>query len=256
MFPEELIYAAGIHPVQIYPLLEEMITEADAHLQTFLCSYVRAVWDQLIKGKAPYLDGIIIPRSCEAVTFLYQTWKRNNPLPFTDYINVPWKRSENTILFFTKELERIKNHLETFTGKEISNEAIGNAIAIHNRHRSLMRRVYDLQKAESPPFSGLETFQMAMSGFLLDKEEHLKLMEQVFTEIDKRPTPSKSNVRLLLSGGCVIDVTALGNDRILRGLHCCGRCHQRRQGLCAYRGGRTRSPCIPGPSLCIGSLRV
>ena len=185
--PEELIYAAGLHPVQIYPLLQEMITEADAHLQSFLCSYVRATWDQVIKGKASYLDGIIIPRSCEAVTFLYQTWKRNHPLPFTEYLNVPWKKSENTILFFTKELERVRNHLETFTGKKISNESLEEAIALYNRHRSLMRKVYDLQKADSPPFSGLEILQMAMSGFLLDKEEHSQLLEQALRKSSKGP---------------------------------------------------------------------
>ena len=205
VFPEELIHAAGLHPVQIYPLLQEMITDADAHLQSFLCSYIRATWDQVIKGKASYLDGIIIPRSCEAVTFLYQTFKRNNPLPFTEYINVPWKKSENTILFFTKELERVKDHLETFTGKRISDESLEEAIVLYNRHRSLMRKAYDLQKIESPPLSGLETLHMAMSSFLLDKEEHLRLMERVFTEIDERPAPSESGIRILLSGGCVID---------------------------------------------------
>ena len=203
--PEELIYAAGLHPVQIYPLFQEMITEADAHLQSFLCSYVRADWDQVVKGKASYLDGIIIPRSCEAVTFLYQTWKRNNPLPFTDYLNVPWKKSENTILFFTKELERVKHNLETFIGEEISRDSLKTSIALYNRHRSLMRKAYDLQKSESPPFSGLEILQMVMSGFILDKKDHSQLLEQLFAELPERPAPSQTDVRLLLSGGCVID---------------------------------------------------
>jgi benzoyl-CoA reductase/2-hydroxyglutaryl-CoA dehydratase subunit BcrC/BadD/HgdB len=33
VFPEELLYAAGIHPVQLYPGLQESITLADDHLQ-------------------------------------------------------------------------------------------------------------------------------------------------------------------------------------------------------------------------------
>ena len=40
--PEELIYAAGLHPVQLYPHSRGLITEADAHLQSYLCSYLRA----------------------------------------------------------------------------------------------------------------------------------------------------------------------------------------------------------------------
>ena len=118
--PEELIYAAGLHPVRLFPHFNDLITVGDSYLQTYLCSYLRADWDQIIKGKFSYLDGAIIPRSCEAVTFLYQTWKRHNPYQFIDYINVPWKRSENAISFFAKELGRIKRNLEKFTGKEIS----------------------------------------------------------------------------------------------------------------------------------------
>jgi bzd-type benzoyl-CoA reductase N subunit len=203
--PEELIYAAGLHPVQIYPHFNELITEADGHLQSYLCSYLRASWDQILKGKYPYLDGAIIPRSCEAVTFLYQTWKRHNPFRFIDYLNVPWKRSANTIRFFVKELERVKKKLEAFTGKEISRDSLNKAIELYNSHRALLRKAYDLRKAESPPISGSEAINMVMSGFILDKREHKQLVERFLTEVVQTPTPPKADVRLLVSGGCVID---------------------------------------------------
>jgi benzoyl-CoA reductase/2-hydroxyglutaryl-CoA dehydratase subunit BcrC/BadD/HgdB len=165
--PEELIYAAGLHPVQLFPFYNESITVGDAYLQTFLCSILRADWDQIKKGKHPFLDGAIIPRSCEAVTFLYQTWKRHNPYQFIDYINVPWKRSENTISFFAKELGRVKKNLEKFTGKEISKDSLQNAIKVYNRNRELLRTAYELRKSEAPPISGSEAIHMVMSSFLL-----------------------------------------------------------------------------------------
>ncbi|MFH1240857.1 MAG: 2-hydroxyacyl-CoA dehydratase family protein [Pseudomonadota bacterium] len=203
--PLELIYAAGLHPVQINPYFDESITAADSHLQSYICSYLRASWDQIVKGKYPYLDGAIIPRSCEAVTFLYQTWKRHNPFRFVDYLNVPWKISTNTIWFFTKELQRLKKDLEIFTGKKISGDSLNEAIEIYNRHRRLLRKAYDLRKAESPPISGLEALHMVMSGFILDKIEHNQLMEQLLTEVLRGPARPKADVRLLVSGGCVID---------------------------------------------------
>ncbi|MDD5171064.1 MAG: 2-hydroxyacyl-CoA dehydratase family protein [Syntrophales bacterium] len=203
--PEELIYAAGLRPVRLFPYLDDPITMGDAHLQTYLCSNVRAVWDQVIKGKYPYLDGVIIPRSCEAVTFLYQTWKRHNPYPFIDYINMPWKRSENAIDFFAKELGRIKNDLEGFTGKEISEDSLRNAIKVYNRNRELMRKICELRQGESPVISGTEAFRVIMSGFVLDKEEHSKLMEALLAELSGRSRGPKENVRLLITGGCVID---------------------------------------------------
>lgn len=203
--PEELIYAAGLHPVRLFPYFDDPITKGDAYLQTYLCSYVRADWDQIIKGKYPYLDGVIIPRSCEAVTFLYQTWKRHNPYQFIDYMNVPWKRSGNAISFFAKELSRVKKDLEQFTKREISEESLRNAIAVCNRNRELLRKVYDLRKGESPPLCGAEAFSVVMSSFVLDKEEHSGLMEQLLSELAQRSQPPRVDIRLLISGGCVID---------------------------------------------------
>ena len=204
--PEELIYAAGLHPVRMSPYFDDSITLGDSYLQIYICSYLRAEWDQIIKGKCSFLDGAIIPRSCEAVTFLYQTFQRHNPYPFIDYINVPWKRSDNTISFFAKELGRIKKNLEAFTGKEIAEDSLLNAIKVYNRNRELLRKVYGLRKEEKPPISGSEAIDVVMSSFLLDKEEHSGLLEQLLTELSKRPQRSKADIRLLISGGCVVDL--------------------------------------------------
>ncbi|MGD9031868.1 MAG: 2-hydroxyacyl-CoA dehydratase family protein [Desulfobacteraceae bacterium] len=204
--PEELIYAAGLHPVRISPYYEDSITVGDSYLQIYLCSILRADWDQIIKGKYSFLDGAIIPRSCEAITFLYQTWKRHNPYPFIDYINVPWKRSDNAISFFAKELGRVKKNLEAFTGNEISEDSLLNAIRVYNRNRELLRKVYDLRKVEAPPISGSEAIHVVMSSLLFDKEEHNGLLEQLLKELAKRPQRPKADIRLLISGGCVIDL--------------------------------------------------
>ena len=205
VIPEELIYAAGIHPVRLFPYFDDSITLADSQLQTFLCSYLRAEWDQIVKGKYPYLDGALIPRSCEAVTFLYQTWRRHNPYQFIDYINVPWKRSENAISFFAKELGRVKKDLEKSTGREISKDSLSSAIEVYNRNRELLKKVHDLRKSKPPFISGLQAYHVVMSSFVLDKREHNGLLEQLLTELSRRPQSLKAEVRLLLSGGCVID---------------------------------------------------
>ena len=210
VFPEEILYAAGTHPVQLYPQLHEPITLADDHLQLYLCAYLRAEWDQILKGNRAYLDGAIIPRSCEAVTFLYQTFKRHNPFEFIDYLNVPWKKSANTLWFFTKELQRVKMNLENFIQREITVDALTNAITLHNENRTLLKKALGLQKAGNPPFSAHDIFNMVMSGFVLDKKEHTQMMAALLSHVEEAVTVSKpSPVRLLLSGGCVIDTRLL-----------------------------------------------
>ncbi len=206
VIPAELIYAAGLHPVLLSPNFEDSITVGNSHLQTYLCSYLRAEWDQIIKGRHSHLDGAIIPRSCEAVTFLYQTLKRHNPYQFVDYINVPWKRSDNMISFFAKELGRVKKNLEKFTGSEISEDSLAGAIRLYNRNRELLRVVYGLRKAKTPPISGFEAINVVMSSFLFDKEEHNGLLDQLLTELPRKPQHPDKDIRLLISGGCANDL--------------------------------------------------
>jgi len=210
VFPEEILYAAGLHPVQLYPRLDEPITLADDHLQTYLCAYLRAEWDQILKRERSYLDGVIIPRSCEAVTFLFQTWKRHNPFDFIDYLNIPWKNSANTLSFFTKELQRVKKNLEAFIHREITSNALADAITLYNQNRSLLRKAGGLRKAKNPPFQAMDIFNMVMSGFVLDKKEHTRMMTDLLSHIEKpADSPEPSPVRLLLSGGCVLDTRLL-----------------------------------------------
>ena len=212
VFPEEILYAAGLHPVQLYPGLQEPITLADDHLQLYMCAYLRAQWDQILKGKHAYLDGAIIPRSCEAVTFLYQTWKRHNPFDFIDYLNIPWKKSANTIQFFTKELQRVKKNLESFIHKEITSNALADAIVLHNKNRSLLKTACQLRNTQNPPFSTHDIFNMVMSGFVLDKLEHTQMMTDLLDHVKETTIDALSEpqpVRLLLSGGCILDTRIL-----------------------------------------------
>jgi benzoyl-CoA reductase subunit C len=204
--PEELMYAGGLHPVRFLPNFRDTITKGNSHLQTYLCSYLRADFDQAIRGKNSHLDGVIIPRSCEAVTFSYQIWKRNNPYEFIDYLNVPWKKSENTIRFFARELDRIKQNLEVFTGTKISDDALQSAIQLYNRNRALLRALYDLRRADEPPVSGFEAMHAVMSGFLFDKAEHNQMLAQLLKELPERQSASGAAPRLLISGGRVIDL--------------------------------------------------
>jgi benzoyl-CoA reductase/2-hydroxyglutaryl-CoA dehydratase subunit BcrC/BadD/HgdB len=118
---------------------------------------------------------------------------------------VPWKRSENAIGFFAQELGRIKVDIEGFTGKEISENSLYDAIKVYNRNRELLRKVQELRKAESPVITGAEAFKVVLSSFVLDREEHSGLMEQLLTELSKRSQGHKAKTRLLVSGGCIIN---------------------------------------------------
>ena len=51
--PEEIVHAAGILPVRVRGSSEN-VDQADAHLPSFCCSYMRSALDQALKGRYGY----------------------------------------------------------------------------------------------------------------------------------------------------------------------------------------------------------
>jgi len=127
-------------------------------------------------------------------------------------VNIPWKNTANTLWFFTRELERVKKNLESFIHGEIPATALADAITLYNENRSLLRRACELRKAPNPPFQALDIFNMIMSGFILDKKEHTRMMVELLNHVEKTaasPASEPPPARILLSGGCVLDTRLL-----------------------------------------------
>ena len=72
--PQEVIYAAGLHPFRLFPFTGEPISLAHSHLHVYTCSIFRAIWDQVLKNQYPFMDGVVLPESCETVTFFTPGW--------------------------------------------------------------------------------------------------------------------------------------------------------------------------------------
>ncbi len=204
--PAELVHAAGAHPMRMFPFSKEPVTVGDTYLQSFLCSYVRSTWDQALKGMYDYVDGVVIPTSCEVVRFLYQTWRRVNPCNWVVSVVIPFKKEDYVVNeFFIKELERLKAGLEKNLGTSITDDSLKKSLEVFNRNRDLMKKVYEMRKSESPPITGTEAFKMVFASMICDKDEHSSLVEKLIEEVRDRKAMPDAKVRLMLVGGCVSD---------------------------------------------------
>ena len=204
--PQEVIYAAGLHPFRLFPFRGEPISLAHSHLHVYTSSIFRAIWDQILKNQYPFLDGVVLPESCETVTFFTPGWKWHRPDDFVATLAArPFKKTENNINFFAKEIERLTSMLDAFTGKKTTPESIQGAIDIFNRNRQLLREIYELRRQPAPPISAVEAFNICMTSFVMDKEENNELLQDVLDELKQRKDIPNPKVRLVLSGPCLID---------------------------------------------------
>jgi len=205
--PEELIHAAGILPVRLLGE-HEPNTEADLHFPSNLCPYCKSWFDQLLKGRYDYLDGVVVPNACNIVKSAYGFAKRLLDLDYVHFLDVPQRISAEGIDFFTYDLGNLKKSLEDFSGKKITDTALKDSITVYNDNRSLLEKLYALRRKSPSPVSGPEVQAVVISSMLMPKEEHNRLLSQLLKDIEKRHGDN-SRVRLFISASILDDIDFL-----------------------------------------------
>lgn len=201
---EEIIHAAGMLPVRILGEHEET-TEADMHFPDNLCPYSKSCFDQALKGSYDYLDGLVIPNVCNAIKAMYGFSRHLLKPPYVRFLDVPQRISGEGVAFLAEELKRFKESLEEFSGKDITDEAIRSSIKVYNTNRDLLYRLNEMRKQEPPLISGSEAQEMVISGMLMPKEEHNRLLSGVLEQIDSLDNRPGDGVRLFLTASILDD---------------------------------------------------
>lgn len=199
--PEELMYAAGILPVRILGNMEpQSLTEP--HIFGMYCPWCRDCLAQGLRGRYDYLDGIMIAHSCLHIRQTFSSWKHHLCPEYSYYLPMPnHVQSPRAVPFLKKELEEFKKSLEEWTKKEITNDALQNAIEVYDSNRRLMRMIYEMRKEPEPRITGTEAMYMVMSSQIMDKAEHSKQLKKIVEALAvRKPVKDYTGVRLMHIG--------------------------------------------------------
>jgi len=206
--PEELLHAAGVHPVRLFGGTED-ITQADTLIQSFVCPFVRAVLDTALKGGFDYLDGIVHAYTCDATCGLFGIWQRNIKTDFTYTYAPPYFMSEGSLRYHVSELDKLKKAIEKYTGTEISDESMAKSIELYNRKRSALKRLYALRASNPTPISGSEVLDVVLAGSILPPEEYISMIEALIKEILRPVGCGQDAHRVYISGSELHDTEIL-----------------------------------------------
>ncbi len=199
--PEELIHAAGAFPVGVLGT-NEHIYLADAHLQTWACSLMRGCLEQGLNGNLDFLDGIIIPHTCDTTRMLVGIWRHALSTPYIDNYLMPRQIDRPSARTYLKgELARLKDNLEKCTGKVITNEALKDSINVFNANRTVLRRLYEYHSTNTAVISSRMLYTVIKAAMFMDKAEHTTLVEELLKELANISTSNDKRVRLAISGG-------------------------------------------------------
>lgn len=199
--PPEIITAAGLVPYRITGDVKETIREADSYLEAIMCPFCRNSFDMALRGEYDFLDGFVVPHTCDNIVKIYDVWKYNLKPPYSHFINVPHTLSAASLEFFKAELGTFQRSIERLIGREISLQQLKESIKLHNEYRALVRELYELSKPDPPLISGSERMKVLLAGTRVPVEEANELLRSVISEVkERRDVPPKKPARVLVYG--------------------------------------------------------
>jgi len=212
LVPPELITASQAVPYCIVGEPTEPTVKADLYMEINLCPWVRNCFDQALKGRYQWLDGVIMAHSCDAVQRMYGLWCYYCKPAYHHFVNVPHSVTPATRRFYREELVMLRESLEKLVNAQISDKCLRQAIVLHNKLKSEVKKLYSLRKQALPLVSGTEMAYLLTAISSIPVEEALSLVQDVRDEVVTRSgdTGNLSGKRSrVLVYGSIIDAPPL-----------------------------------------------
>jgi len=201
--PEEIIYAAGIHPMRLFGAQGE-ITLADTHFQAYCCSLVRGALEGALKGKLNFLDGTVFPHTCDSIQRLSDVWRLNTSFGFFADVVLPVKlNSESARRYMTDVLSKFRKNLEKGFGRRIEDQHLRKAIDTYNHIRTYLEQIYSLHSENPHIISGSDVYAIVRASMIMDRDDLLDKLPAVVEGIKRGDTEADNGTkkRILLVGG-------------------------------------------------------
>ncbi|MCF6246671.1 MAG: 2-hydroxyacyl-CoA dehydratase family protein [Desulfobacula sp.] len=198
--PEELIYAAGFHPMRLFSSKSDIIL-AENHLQSYCCSLVRGVLEDSLSGRLDYLDGTVFPHTCDTIQRLSDIWRMNNRYEFFWDVILPVKlNTQSAKNYMVDVLTRFKKDLEKASGSKITDEDLNKSIQTFNRIRKNLSKIYSLQTKNPGLIKGLDLYALVKGAMIMDRDEVCSLLPKIVSRLEQMNTQKNTAKRIVISG--------------------------------------------------------
>ncbi|MBW2145286.1 MAG: 2-hydroxyacyl-CoA dehydratase [Deltaproteobacteria bacterium] len=198
--PEEIVTAAGLLPFRLRGPGSTETDLADAYFSSLNCSFPRHCFNLALSGEYDFLSGLVMFNSCDALRRTYDHWIRRINTPFVRLLHLPKKAEAPQVDFFRQELADLIREMEEHFSVKITDDRLWEAIRLHNETRRLLRRLYELRKADNPPITGAETLAVTVAGTAIPKIRFNELLIKLLDEIGNGDVVENYRARLMIMG--------------------------------------------------------
>ena len=159
--PEVLLDLPGCFSVRLRAPRSGSPDMATYYMSNRTCLYGRCLLERALEGGFNFLDAQMATETC-TVTCRFQEHLQlmdiiQNPDFFCEFTDVPFKKNENSIDHYEKQLRaHVLDKLEEHFGIDTSDEALLTAIREHNEVCRLIREIGSYRKLDRPTITGTE----------------------------------------------------------------------------------------------------
>ena len=171
------------------------------------CHYGRSLFERALEGGFNFLDAQMATETC-TVTCRFQEHLGymeviQNPDFFVSFTDVPFKKDENSVDHYTKQLQaHVLDPLHEKLGIDTSDEAILQAIEQHNEVCRLITEIGNYRKLDNPTITGYEFQIIQLCTPVCPKYLILPMLRETAEEMKTREPDEKPTFRckVVLSG--------------------------------------------------------
>ena len=205
--PEVLLDIPGCFGVRLRAPRSGSPDMATYYMSNRTCHYGRALFERALEGGFNFLDANMATETCTVTCRFQEHLKQmdviKNPDFFVEFTDVPFKKTENSMVHFRKQLQaHVLDPLKERFGVDVSDEALRKAIEEHNEVCRLISEIGAYRKLDNPPITGYEFHIIQLVTLTCPKYLILPYLRETAEELKIREPEPKSpyRCRVVLSG--------------------------------------------------------
>jgi benzoyl-CoA reductase subunit C len=184
--PEEVILAAGFHPVRL-GARPGSTGPADSLLQSFACSFARALLDGLLSGRAAGLSGVVFAYTCDSLRAAMEAWKARAPAgSFIHFLNLPARlEGPGVDTYAASEVRRLADALAGVKGgRQVTAERLAEATRLLADLRRSLGRLGRARSSRPDLLPGSVFIAAARGAQALERSEAARLLAALAEELE------------------------------------------------------------------------
>lgn len=205
--PEVLLDIPGCFGVRLRAPRSASPDMATYYMSNRTCHYGRALFERALEGGYNFLDAQMATETCTVTCRFQEHLGRmdviKNPGFFVEFSDVPFKKNENSIAHYRKQLEaHVLTPLREKLGVDTSDGALMQAIGEHNEVCRLVTEIGAYRKEDNPRITGYEFHVIQLVTLTCPKYLILPYLRETAEELNTRePEPEfPFRCRVLLAG--------------------------------------------------------